>query len=155
MDGSSGSRHVLIALVDEVLRLGVRLSGAFAAAKRDVGIGDSEFLVLNAVVEAERPPTVPRIGRSLGRPRQLVQRAADSLEAAGFIRTVPNPDHKRAVLLVAEKKGIAIKRRVDTYADRIAESLGADVDLEKAQATANALRLLRKQLEARLRAENT
>jgi DNA-binding MarR family transcriptional regulator len=137
-----------------VLRLGARLSGAFASAKRDVGLSDSEFLVLNAVVEAERPPTVPRIGRSLGRPRQLVQRAADALEAAGLIRTVSNPDHKRAVLLIAEKKGIAIKRRVDACADRIAESLGTDLDLEKADTTVNALRMLRKQIEARLRAES-
>jgi DNA-binding MarR family transcriptional regulator len=155
MHGSTGSRPVLISLVDEVLRLGTRLSGAFAAAKRDAGLGDSEFLVLNAVVEAESPPTVPRIGRSLGRPRQLVQRAADALEAAGLIRSVPNPDHKRAVLLVAENKGIAIKRRVDARADRIAESLGTDIDVDKARTTANSLRMLRKQIEARLRAENT
>jgi len=154
MDGSSGSRHQLVALVDEVVRLGGRLKSAFAAARRDVGLGESEFMVLNAVVEAERPPTVPRIGRSLGRPRQLVQRAANSLEAAGLIRSVPNPDHKRAVLLIAEKKGIAIKRKADACADRIADALGKGLDLDRVRATANALRALRRQVEARLRAED-
>jgi DNA-binding MarR family transcriptional regulator len=132
-----------------VVRVGARLSGTFAEARRQAGLGDSEFLVLNAVVEAEHPPTVPRIGRSLGRPRQLVQRAADSLIDAGLIRTLPNPDHK---LLVAEKNGIAIKRRVDAAADRIAEELGAELDLDRVRTTTHSLRTLRRHIEARARA---
>lgn len=151
MNEAQTQRHSLVALVDEVVRLGGRLKSAFAEARREVELNESEFTVLNAVVEAERPPTVPRIGRSLGRPRQLVQRAANSLAAAGLIRTEPNPEHKRAQLLIAEKKGVALKRKVDARAHRIAQSLGEDIDLSKVQAATNALRALRRQLEERLR----
>jgi DNA-binding MarR family transcriptional regulator len=152
MHGQFDSRPALVGLVDEVIRLGGRLKSVFADARREAGLGDSDFTVLNAVVEAERPPTVPQIGRSLGRPRQIIQRAANALEAAGYIRTVPNPDHKRAVLLVAEEKGIAVKREADARADEMAALLGERLDLAEVMAATGALRAIRRQLEARLRA---
>lgn len=152
MHGQFDSRPALVGLVDEVIRLGGRLKSVFADARRELGLGDSEFTVLNAVVEAERPPTVPQIGRSLGRPRQIIQRAANALEASGYIRTVPNPDHKRAVLLVAQDKGIAVKRETDARADAVAALLGERLDLAEVTAATGALRAIRRQLEARLRA---
>src|SRR6476619_7051571 len=100
MDGKFDSRHALVGLVDEVLRLGGRLKSTFAGARRAAGLGESESMVLNAVVEADRAPTVSQIGRSLGQPRQIVQRAANALVEAGLIATAPNPDHKRAPLLL-------------------------------------------------------
>lgn len=153
MRGPFDSRNPLVGLVDEVARLNGRLKSTFAASRREIGLGESEIMVLNAVVEAERPPTVPQIGRSLGHPRQLIQRAANSLVEAGLIGTAPNPDHKRAALLVATAKGVALKRKADARADTIAEELGAEVDLECARAATRALRTIRKQLEARLRGE--
>ena len=153
MDRQSDSRPVLVGLVDEVVRLGGRLKSVFADTRRETGLGDSEFTVLNAVVEAERPPTVPQIGRSLGRPRQLIQRAANALEEAGYISTAPNPDHQRAVLLVAEAKGIAVKRAADARADEMAALLGERLDRAEVEAATAALRAIRRQLEARLRAE--
>jgi DNA-binding MarR family transcriptional regulator len=151
MNGQFDSRPALVGLVDEVIRLGGRLKSVFADARREAGLGDSEFTVLNAVVEAERPPTVPQIGRSLGRPRQIIQRAANALEEAGYIRAVPNPDHKRAVLLVAEEKGVAVKREADARADEMAALLGERLDLTEVAAATGALRAIRRQLEARLR----
>ena len=71
MRGKFDSRHPLIGLSDELIRLNGRLKGRFAGARRSEGLGDSELTVLNAVVEADRPPTVPQIGRSLGQPRQI------------------------------------------------------------------------------------
>ena len=103
---SSILRHPLTSLVDELARLHGRFKSAFAAARDETGLGSTELLVLNAVVEAERPPTVPQIGRSFGQPRQLVQRAANSLIARGLIEAAPNPDHKRAVLLRATEAGL-------------------------------------------------
>lgn len=150
MHGPFDSRPALIGLVDEVIRLGGRLNSVFADARRGLELSATEFGVLNAVVEAERPPTVSQIGRALGRPRQIIQRAAHALEAGGFIRAVPNPDHKRAALLVAQDKGVALKREADAQADLIAERLGARLDLDLPAATA-ALRAIRRQLEARMR----
>ena len=152
MDSASDPRSALIGLVDEVTRLGGRLKSTFAAARRTAGLNESEMMVLNAVVEGNRAPTVAQIGRSMGQPRQLVQRAANSLVEAGLIRTAANPDHKRAVLLHATEAGLALKRDADTRAEAIAEELTLDV--EATRAATIAVRAIRKQLEARLRGED-
>ena len=154
MEGRFDSRHPLVGLSDELLRLNGRLKGMFAGARRSEGLGDSELTVLNAVVEADRPPTVPQIGRSLGQPRQLIQRAANSLMDAGLIEAEPNPDHKRAVLLRATEQGIALKRGIDGRADAIAGEVAAEIDADIVRQATSALRTIRKQLEARLRAPN-
>lgn len=151
MQGKFDSRHPLVGLSDELIRVNGRMKAIFAGARRDVGLGDSEMAVLNAVVEADRPPTVPQIGRSFGQPRQIVQRAANALIAQGLMTTAPNPDHKRAVLLVATDEGTALKRTIDARADAIAAEIGAGVDDANIRAATAALRDLRKQLEAQLR----
>jgi DNA-binding MarR family transcriptional regulator len=142
-------------LVDEVVRTGTRLRSAFAGVRQEIGLGESEFMVLNAVVEAARAPTAAQIGRSLGRPRQLVQRAADSLAEAGLIAAADNPDHKRAALLVPTEAGRALKRKADGRASEIAARLGAGLDLAEVERTARALGALRRTLESRLREEET
>ncbi|MFM6932680.1 MAG: MarR family winged helix-turn-helix transcriptional regulator [Novosphingobium sp.] len=152
MSGRFDSRHPLIGLMDEFHRLGGRLKSAFAEARREVDLGESEMLVLNAVVEGERAPTVSQIGRSLGQPRQIVQRAANALVASGLIEAVPNPDHKRASLLAATEAGTALKRQADARGDAIAEALSAGLDLDAACRLSDGLRALRQQLEAQLRA---
>ena len=81
-------------------RLQGRLKGAFTDSRLSTGLGETEMTVLNAVAEAPSPPTVPQIGRALGHPRQVIQRAANALITAGLIATRDNPDHKRAVLLI-------------------------------------------------------
>lgn len=152
MNGKFDSRHALVGLSDELIRLQGRMKRLYAGARRSEGLNDSELSVLNAVVEADRPPTVPQIGRSFGQPRQLVQRAANALMAAGLVEAMPNPDHKRAVLLKATDAGFALKRQIDRQADDVAEAIGAGLDLDNVRQATAALRVVRKQLEAQLRA---
>ncbi len=147
----SESRHPLVGLSDELIRLNGRLKSLFASARRNAGLGDSELGVLNSVVEAERSPTVSQIGRSIGQPRQLIQRAAHALVESGLIETIPNPDHKRAVLLRATERGIAVKREVDSHADATAEAVWAGSKNDGVREATDALRAIRKQLEAQLR----
>lgn len=150
----SDSRHPLVGLSDELIRMNGRLRGMFSGAHRSEGLGDSELLVLNAVVEADRPPTVPQIGRSLGQARQLVQRAANSLMHSQLIEAEPNPDHKRAVLLHATERGIALKRGIDAHADAIAGDIAGTIDADLVQQATSLLNLIRTQLEAQLRASH-
>jgi DNA-binding MarR family transcriptional regulator len=152
MSGKFDSRHPLVGLSDELIRINGRMKALFAGARRSEGLSDSESSVLNAVVEADRPPTVPQIGRSFGQPRQLVQRAANSLIAAGLIEAEPNPDHKRAVLLRPTARGTALKRETDARADALAEGVAGDLDADLVHRATAALRDIRKELEARLRA---
>lgn len=146
------SRHPLVGLVDETLRLNGRLRTVFGTARAGCSLNDSEHMVLNAVVEADRPPTVAQIGRSLGHARQLVQRAANALRDAGLIETFDNPDHKRALLLRATEKGASLKRAIDARADAIARELVPSLDPEEVADAVAALRALRRQIEAHLRA---
>ena len=151
MHGRFESRHPLVGLSDELIRLNGRLKSLFAAARRDAGLGDSELGVLNSVVEAERLPTVSQIGRSTGQPRQQIQRAANALVEAGLIETMPNPDHKRAVLLRATERGIAVKREVDAQADESAETIWAASENIGVLEATNALRAIRQKIDAQLR----
>ena len=154
MHGRFESRHPLVGLSDELIRLNGRLKSLFADARRQAGLGDSELGVLNSVVEAERLPTVSQIGRSIGQPRQLIQRAANSLIDNGLIEAVPNPDHKRAALLRATERGVAVKRQLDARADTIAEQVWAASENDGVHQATTALRAIRQQLEAQLRSAN-
>lgn len=154
MHSNPEPRNDLIRLVDELTRLHGRLKTAFAPARREVGLGQSEMTVLNAVVEAERPPTVPQIGRSMGSARQLIQRAANILMDAGLIEAAPNPDHKRAALLIPTEKGIALKRRADAKADEIAKGIAEFINMEDARAATRSLAAVRRVLELKYRNEN-
>ena len=151
MESRWQSRNALVELVDEISRFNGRLKSVFAEVRRSVSLGESELLVLTAVVEAERAPTVPQIGRSLGQPRQLVQRAANALIAYGLIEAHPNPDHKSAVLLRATERGTALKAEADAAADEIAASLSLDLDLDGVRDAAQRLGAVRRQVEAQLR----
>ncbi len=153
MNGPFDSRHPLVGLVDETSRLNGRLKSLFAASRQTVGLNESEMMVLNAVVEAEHAPTVAQIGRSLGHARQLIQRAANSLMDAGLIEADDNPHHKRAPLLRPTKNGLALKRDADAKAEAIAEELIPALGMDDVRQATRALRDLRKQLEARLRAD--
>lgn len=151
MSGKFESRHELVGLIDEVTRISGRLKSLFAEARRTVELNDSEMMVLNSVVEAERLPTVSQIGRSLGQPRQIVQRAANSLLDAGLLETRPNPDHKRAPLLVASVSGTKLKRKADACADAVAAGLTKGLNLSDVAKATKRLRKVRQHLEAQLR----
>jgi len=153
MSEQAADRNPLVGLVDEITRINGRLKSAFAGIRRSAGLCESEMMVLTAVVEAERLPTVSQIGRSLGHPRQLIQRAANALLTKGLIETLPNPDHKRAALLRATRTGTALKRRADVRADRIANGFAPALDLDEVRDTTRGLSAIRRYLEARLRGE--
>src|SRR5690606_24060212 len=77
--------HVLAGLVDEVLRCHGRLLTGTADLGTEDGLTGAQLLVRTAVVRAERRPTVPQTGRSLGVSLQAVQRIVGSLVERGLI----------------------------------------------------------------------
>jgi DNA-binding MarR family transcriptional regulator len=145
-DGEEERQEPLIALIDSLSRLQGRLSSTFASA-RPAGFSHVEMTVLNAVTGASRPPTVPQIGRSLGHARQVIQRAANGLLEAGLIEVQPNPDHKRASLLVSTPRGVAVKADADARGAAIARSLEASVDVDAVRKAVQLLDELRTQLD--------
>lgn len=138
----------LIQLVDEVSRLQGRIGSLFAAVHAESGLKSMEDLVLNAVCEADSPPTVPQIGRSLGHPRQVIQRAVNDLSRDGLIERLPNPDHKRAPLLTVTGRGKQLKALTDGLALGIANAFLQQDDPGRCERLAKELREVRRALEA-------
>ncbi len=144
----------MISLIDELLRLTSRVRSTFADATEISGLNAMQNTVLTAVVESQRPPTVPQIGRSLGHPRQVIQRAVNVLLDKGLIDTAANPDHKRAPLLVSTPEGDALKDRIDARAIEAADELMQVLDREKCDQLTRDLGQLRGDIEQFLRKED-
>ena len=148
----SSTTEPLASLFDEVIRLRSRLGSVFAEAGAGSPLSALETTVLTAVMEAQRPPTVPQIGRSLGHHRQAVQRAARALCTAGLLVTVANPGHKKAHLLCPTEAGVALYERVRGTADVSARAVMERLDAAECRQLVDALRRLRGQIEDFLRA---
>lgn len=150
----SGNHSDLARFVDAVARVQGRVRLAFAPVRSESGLGDMESTVLTAVTGAAHPPTVARIGRSLGHPRQVIQRAANALIERGLIAAAPNPDHKRASLLVATPAGIALQAEAGQRADALTASLMRHLDPADLRLAAEVLGRVRAGLEAHERELN-
>lgn len=148
MDDPTPYSNPVAILFDEVIRTQGRVRSAFADVNAAIGLSSMEATVLTAIVGARSAPTVPQIGRSLSHPRQVIQRAATTLIAAGLVEAQSNPDHKRAPLLVATASGRALKAEADQRARSVTDALLQQVDAEECLRMAADLRRLRGVLEA-------
>lgn len=140
-----------IRLIDALNRLHGRLREAFASVREATGLSDMEHTVLAAVVEARSPPTVPKIGRSLGHPRQVIQRAANGLLAKGLIENAENPDHKRASLLIASGAGHAVQAKANRKAEAISAAILRHIDAAQIIAAIEQIETIRAGIEAGVR----
>lgn len=144
--------HRFIQLLDELARTRGRTMAAFRDLRVASGLTEVENVVLTAVTGADHPPTVPQIGRSLGHPRQVIQRAADTLVMRGLIEWRDNPDHKRARLLAPTETGEQMRHGRDLAGLERAEHLASSIDPALLAATVVGLRTIREALEDDLRA---
>ncbi|WP_242124186.1 MarR family transcriptional regulator [Sphingobium sp. Sx8-8] len=141
----------MIALLDELARTRGRTSAAFQSVRSAEGLAEMEAIVLAAVVRARHAPTVSQIGRSLGHPRQVIQRAADSLQQRDLIRFEDNPEHKRARLLLPTGAGRAMQQDRDRQGLAVADRLTRGIDPQVLADTTAGLRLIRETMERNLR----
>jgi DNA-binding MarR family transcriptional regulator len=149
----SPSGAALTGLILEVFRLNGRLLGAGDDLVASLGLTSARWQVLGAVHFAAAPQPVAWLARSMGLSRQAVQRIANELEAEGLLEFKPNPNHRRAQLVVLTRKGraayAAAERRQIPWANALAKGLAAE-DLHRA---ARAMAVLRARLEAALDAD--
>lgn len=136
---------------DEVARLRGRMRALFAEVRAEAGLAEMELTVLTATVNAASPPTVAQIGRSLGHPRQVVQRAANRLAELGLIVFGENPDHKRASLIIATDAGRALKAADHARAQAVTAGLLARIEAGAFADAAARLHAIRAEIEAYLR----
>lgn len=136
---------------DEIARLRGRIRALYSETRSASGLAEMELTVLTATVNAASPPTVAQIGRSLGHPRQVVQRAANRLAELGLAAFADNPDHKRASLLVATDAGRALKADDHARAQAITDAILARIDGAVFGRAADQLHTIRAEIEAHLR----
>ncbi|ABF52580.1 MarR family winged helix-turn-helix transcriptional regulator [Sphingopyxis alaskensis] len=139
---------------DELARLRGRMRALYADTRAQSGLAEMELTVLTAVVNAATPPTVAQIGRSLGHPRQVVQRAANRLAALDLIDFADNPDHKRASLIIATDAGRALKAADHDRAQAVTTDILARIDGEMFADAADRLQEIRQGIETYLRARD-
>lgn len=151
---SKEKHHPVVALTDEVLRLNSRLRTLFVGITETTGLSSMQFTVLTAVCESKAPPTVPQIGRSLGNPRQVIQRAANVLVDEGLIEMIDNPNHKRAPLLVATANGKKLKSEADLKALKFADGLLNSIDLADCESLTEALHQMRGKIETHIKSRS-
>jgi DNA-binding MarR family transcriptional regulator len=122
-EGEAATEVILSTFRANGLLLG---SGDLLAA--DKGLTSARWQVLGAIALAERPLTVPQIGRRMGLTRQSVHATVGRLVASGLLELVPNADHQRSHLVrlteLGRAKYQAMERRQAAWANRLAEGLG-------------------------------
>lgn len=139
---------------DEISRLRGRMQALYADTRAQTGLSKMEITVLTAVVNAARSPTAAQIGRSLGHPRQVVQRAANRLAAAGLILFADNPEHKRASLILPTDAGRKVKAADHQRAQAVTDAVLARIDETEFAAAADLLHAIRLEIENYLREAN-
>jgi DNA-binding MarR family transcriptional regulator len=132
-----------IRIINEVLRVHGRIRPLFEQIERATGLSNMELAVLASIAEAREPLTVSRLGRSLGHPRQVIQRTANELVARGLIRTEENPLHRRAPVFSLTPKGRSLKDNADVIARTIGEQVRSNLDLATCDAAVAGLRAAR------------
>lgn len=144
---NSAAVERLIAIFSETGRIVAKNRILFHGVRNGTGLTGSEALMLIEIVRAAEPCSVPQIGRSLGSPRQVVQRAIKVLERDGLIVPLPDKSHKRAPLLAPTELGRATIARIDAAAREIMAVMVASMPAASLDATHAGLVALREQID--------
>jgi DNA-binding MarR family transcriptional regulator len=106
-------------------------AGDVLAAEED--LTSARWQVLGAIALAERPLTVPQIGRRMGLTRQSVHVTVRRLADDGLLELAPNADHRRSQLVRFTDGGraaySAMHERQVAWANRLADGIDR-TDLE-------------------------
>ena len=138
----------LLAVIGEILRLQSSLEDLFMVVVSDASsFSTLQKLVIFAVFDSAAPLTVPQIGRILGHPRQVIQRVVNDLVRDGLLEKVPNPHHKRAMLLVPTDKISDIKLRAERRALETAEALMGTISAKRCNVLTRELSALTEAIE--------
>jgi len=129
-------------LVEQVRGLFFGLRGAAAALLGELGASAPERSVL-ADLERLGAQTVPAMAQARAVSRQAMQKTVDRLVGRGWLRTAPNPRHRRSVLVSltpAGKKTFAAMRQRERAALARAELTISAAELRRASRTLAAVR---------------
>ena len=138
---------VMTDLVLETFRLNGRLLASGDKIVEPLGLSSARWQVLGAIHFAETPQPVAWLARSMGLSRQGVQRIANELEKDGLVSFEPNPQHRRANLVVLTKMGRDKYAAADQRQTEWVNSLSREFDLNELQCALQVISNMRTKLE--------
>ena len=137
----------ITSLILEVFQLNGRLLLAGDRLIAELGLTSARWQILGAIALADRPESVAWHARRMGVHRQGIQRIVNELKKEGIIDFQPNPNHKRAHLIVLTSKGKKL------YADAMVlqvpwvNELAKELKPEDIETTRNLINELKARLE--------
>jgi DNA-binding MarR family transcriptional regulator len=126
----------------EIFRLNGVLLGEGDRLVGDIGLTSARWQVMGAAALSPMPLPVAAIARNMGLTRQAVQRVANDLEQAGFVRFASNPHHQRAKLMVLTASGTAAYRAAIARQVPWANRTAAGLDPRRIRAAKIMLRMI-------------
>lgn len=138
---------VMTDLVLETFRLNGRLLASGDKLVEPLGLSSARWQVLGAINFAETPQPVAWLARSMGLSRQGVQRIANELEKEGLVSFEPNPNHRRASLVVLTEQGRAIYADADRRQTEWVNELSQAFDLSELECALKVMSAMRAKLE--------
>jgi DNA-binding MarR family transcriptional regulator len=137
----------LTELILEIFRLNGALLGEGDRLVGDIGLTSARWQVMGAAALSPVPLSVAAIARNMGLTRQAVQRVANDLEHAGFVRFAPNPHHQRAQLVLLTASGTAAFRAATARQGPWANRIAAGLEPRRIKAARAVLRAIAEQLD--------
>jgi DNA-binding MarR family transcriptional regulator len=149
-DTHTAAGTALTELILEIFRLNGRLLVSGDRLIAGLGLTSARWQVLGAIHFAQAPQPVSWLARSMGLNRQGVQRVVNELEAEGFVKFRPNPNHRRAHLVVLTRKGEAAYAAADRRQIPWVNGLAKGVRVDDVNRALGLLALLRQRLEVEI-----
>lgn len=137
-------RVLFLDLVLSLFRLNGLLISEGDAMTQNLGLTHARWKVIGAIALSTNGLTVPGIARVLGQSRQAVQRITDVMVEDGLLVYLPNPRHKRSVLVTLSDDGIAAYSQLREVQDPWAIATTEDIPAEELE---TALRLVRRLIQ--------
>lgn len=143
----SPKRVVFLDLVLSLFRLNGLLIAEGDRMTRGMSLTSARWRVIGAVALSSGGLTVPGIARVLGQSRQAVQRIADAMVEDGLLLYVPNPKHKKSMLVHLTGEGKKSYNLLREEQDPWALDATEDISLEDLEASLFVVRRLIKQFD--------
>lgn len=138
----------LVMLIEESIHLRNSAQEILSEALGDQTLSRLERLVLISLAEAGSPLTISQVGRNLGHPRQVIQRASNQLLELGLIEKLPNPAHKTSALLRPTARGAVFEERMGKKLLELVNSLFTEKDIANCRRVLQDLKKLREVIES-------
>lgn len=147
-------REAATELILEVFRINGRLLAAGDELVGPIGLSSARWQVLGAIALSPLPLPVAHLARNMGLARQSVQRLVDEMMKDGLVRNAPNPNHRRAKLVLLTDRGEKTYRAAMEKQAPWVDGLAAGLTPEAMISATGVLRRIRSRLESDVKRES-